>query len=42
MLQEDTVLIAYVFAVLNSLQGVMLFVVHCLLSEKVCVCVERE
>lgn len=42
ILQEDTELIAYVFAALNSLQGMMLFVVHCLLSEKVCVCVERE
>jgi len=33
---SQSVFIAYVFTVLNSLQGLFIFVFHCLMSDKVC------
>lgn len=32
---EATVIMAYIFTVLNSLQGLFIFIFHCLLNKKV-------
>lgn len=34
-LNEESVIMAYVFTVLNSLQGLFIFVFHCVQNEKV-------
>uniref|UniRef100_A0A3P9MIH6 Adhesion G protein-coupled receptor E5b, duplicate 3 n=1 Tax=Oryzias latipes TaxID=8090 RepID=A0A3P9MIH6_ORYLA len=35
LFQEGTTVVAYIFTVLNSLQGALIFVMHCLLSKQV-------
>lgn len=35
LFREGTVVVAYIFTILNSLQGALLFVMHCLLSKQV-------
>ncbi|XP_032386919.1 adhesion G protein-coupled receptor E1 isoform X1 [Etheostoma spectabile] len=35
LFQEDTTTAAYIFTILNSLQGALVFVMHCLLSKQV-------
>lgn len=35
LFQEDAIAVAYIFTILNSLQGAMVFVMHCLLSKQV-------
>jgi hypothetical protein len=32
----DTVAFAYIFTILNTLQGTFIFIFHCLMNEKVC------
>lgn len=34
-LDHSTVVFAYIFTILNSLQGLFIFIFHCLLNEKV-------
>uniref|UniRef100_A0A3P8S994 Adhesion G protein-coupled receptor E5b, duplicate 2 n=1 Tax=Amphiprion percula TaxID=161767 RepID=A0A3P8S994_AMPPE len=35
LFQEGTTIVAYVFTILNSLQGALIFIMHCLLSKQV-------
>lgn len=35
LFQKDAVVVAYIFTILNSLQGALVFVMHCLLSKQV-------
>ncbi|KAM4604391.1 adhesion G protein-coupled receptor E5-like isoform 2-T2 [Polymixia lowei] len=51
LFQEDTLVPAYIFTVLNSLQGALIFVTHCLRSQQVrdeyakffcCICKQRK
>lgn len=43
LFQEGTTVVAYIFTILNSLQGALVFLMHCLLSKQVgytsCMCV---
>lgn len=39
MFAEGTTVVAYIFTILNSLQGTLVFIMHCLLSKQVGVCV---
>lgn len=32
---EEGVVVAYIFTILNSLQGALVFIMHCLLSKQV-------
>lgn len=35
LFQKDAIVVAYIFTILNSLQGALVFVMHCLLSKQV-------
>lgn len=35
LFRGDSLLVAYIFTILNSLQGALVFVMHCLLSKQV-------
>ncbi|XP_040892111.1 adhesion G protein-coupled receptor E2 isoform X2 [Toxotes jaculatrix] len=35
LFQEGTIVVAYIFTILNSLQGALVFIMHCLLSKQV-------
>lgn len=35
LFREDNLVVAYIFTILNSLQGALVFVMHCLLSKQV-------
>ena len=39
---EHTLTMAYLFTIMNSLQGTLIFVFHCLLNEKVSIVVWRN
>ncbi|MFT7819250.1 CD97 antigen-like, partial [Arapaima gigas] len=50
LFQEGTVVMAYLFTIFNSLQGVLIFIMHCLLTKQVrneykrlltCICTEK-
>lgn len=36
---ESTVVMAYLFTIFNSLQGMFIFIFHCVLQKKVSICV---
>ena len=36
-ISEEALAVAYLFTIFNSLQGVFIFVFHCLLNKKVCI-----
>ncbi|CAK6968386.1 adhesion G protein-coupled receptor E5 [Scomber scombrus] len=51
LFQEGTIVAAYIFTILNSLQGALIFVMHCLLSKQVreeyayflsCICTPKK
>ncbi|XP_033480302.1 adhesion G protein-coupled receptor E5 [Epinephelus lanceolatus] len=35
MFEDDSIVVAYIFTILNSLQGALVFIMHCLLSKQV-------
>lgn len=35
LFKEDAIAVQYIFTILNSLQGALIFVMHCLLSKQV-------
>lgn len=35
LFDESTMVVAYIFTILNSLQGALVFIMHCLLSKQV-------
>lgn len=35
LFEEDSIVVAYIFTILNSLQGALVFIMHCLLSKQV-------
>ncbi|TNM85466.1 hypothetical protein fugu_007737 [Takifugu bimaculatus] len=51
LFEKDAIVVAYIFTILNSLQGAMVFVMHCLLSKQVrdeyahflsCICTSQK
>ncbi|XP_047434886.1 adhesion G protein-coupled receptor E5 isoform X2 [Mugil cephalus] len=51
LFEEDTTVVAYIFTILNSLQGALVFIMHCLLSKQVrdeyahflsCICAQEK